>query len=151
VQAQPDAGYSAATTTRYNWVKLSTRDPFGYEVCATKLRVDWYDYGGTLGFRSHSENAWAANPTPPGTHWYNSSYFIADPYIYYAWSRLDQSGNARCYNYDFQNTSLRTDAAHYMTITCYAGGAANYTSSWDVTGEYYWLLHADVFSGYGTY
>jgi len=145
------SGVSAATVTRYNWVKLVTDDPVGYDLCSTKLRVDWYDYGSSLAFKSHSISPWAAYPSQAGTHWHISSYWIGDPYIYYAWSRMDQSGNGKYYNWDFGDDAQRTDVAHYITITCYAGGYAERTISWTRSGEYWWLLDLDVYSGYGSY
>ncbi|MBN6188263.1 hypothetical protein JQN58_15495 [Aneurinibacillus sp. BA2021] len=70
------------------WVKAITDDPVGVDLCTTKVNLSWYDYGSTIGFKSHSISPWAANPSSLGTHWYVDRSSVKDPYLYYGIKNL---------------------------------------------------------------
>lgn len=114
----------------------------GYDFCKTTLVLTWNNPS------SLTINAWAANPSDLGTHWYVNYYSKSGPYyvfniIYNQWVTTG-SGYASYYNYDFMDPSLRTDVSHSICIDGFNNGTFNYNVSWTRSGEYWWLLDLDV-------
>jgi len=134
-------GLASASAYTLN-VQAITDDLAGFDLCKTTLGLTWYNPSYL------TINAWAANPSTLGTHWYVNSYSKSGPYYvfnipYNQWVTTG-SGYASYYNYDFADDSLRTDVSHSIWIDGFNNGTTNWNVSWTRSGEYWWLLDLDV-------
>jgi len=103
-----------STTYYYAWVQTVTDDLAGEDLCKTKVRLDWVDYGSTIGFYDSDLDTWAANPSQFNTHWYLEESYLDDPYLYYDDQKLLQDGSAEYYNWDFMDEDEKTEVSHWI-------------------------------------
>jgi len=142
---------ASATTYYYAWVQAVTDDLPGFDLCATKLRLDWVDYGSTIGYNWSQLTPWAANPSAVGTHWYtewtrNYNHEYLDGY-----TRIRKKGEAGYYNWDWGYDNQRTDVDHWVVIYANNNGTYNYYIGWSRSGEDASILDLDIRRGSGVY
>lgn len=135
-----------STTYYYAWVQTVTDDLAGEDLCKTKLRLDWVDYGSTIGFDDNDLDTWAANPSQFDTHWYLEDSYLGDPYLYYDNQKLEQDGSAEYYNWDFMDEDEKTEVSHMIQIIAQNDGTYDYVADWGARGEYSLLLDLDVYT-----
>ncbi|MDI6715329.1 MAG: hypothetical protein QME63_00040 [Actinomycetota bacterium] len=118
-------------------------------MCASRLILDWWDYGSTIGYRGADLREWAANPSEAGTHWFLVWSELYSPYT--TSTLIHQQGEALYENWDFGDQYKDTLVSHDLTLEAHTNGVVYYTANWGASGEFSWLLHSHTFVDTGVY
>lgn len=127
-------------------VETYTEDPPGYDLAMLRQTLEWtINSNGTVTYNTRSTSAWAANPSPPGTHWYvDSNFFAGSPYYSAGNTSVSTDAKGEFHNYDFGDASLATYATHNLTLEGLNDYWYNYSYNVTHTGEYSYLLKTYV-------
>lgn len=127
---ESDSGnvYIPGTGNKTVYSRAKTIDPVEWPVCETKLQFNYYNSGTTITPTSRQALVWDANPSPINTHWFCSSKNASG-------SGSDAYASGNHYNYDFADTSARTDVYHYVSLSVTPDGDVYWYGEATISGD----------------
>lgn len=129
----PPGLQSSINRTYFIGATYTTYDPISVALNRSRHELTWGGNASDAWKVSRNATAWAANPSPLGTHWY----IVTNKYEGYVdgGKYINSSSYHSYYNMDFGSKSKRTDVWHRLNVRGEHSGYATITVERGKSGE----------------
>ena len=127
-------------------VRVVGKDPVFIVVNESTDYLYWHRFNnGTVTWIDYTDNCYAANPTPAGTHWFTTSCSGNQPWYVAGNVEAVNDVFSEYINWDFWSNAQSTSMSHFIQIVGQNDGQYRYSWNWNAWGEASALLRGTLY------